>query len=112
MITTHILDTSIGRPAANVAVALEKLDAFGEGHTLAEARTDADGRARHLLAADHPLEAGRYRLHFDTGAYFLETRRETFYPMVSVTFEIRDASQHYHVPLLISPFGYSTYRGS
>lgn len=112
VITTHILDTSLGKPAGNVAVALEKLDAFGEGHTIGEARTDADGRARNLLPDDHRLEAGRYRLHFDVGSYFTETRRETFYPFVSITFEVRDATQHYHVPLLVSPFGYSTYRGS
>lgn len=111
-ITTHILDTSIGRPAANVGVALEQVDAFGEGHAIGEARSDADGRVRNLLSDDHRLEAGRYRLHFDVGGYFTETRRETFYPIVSITFEVRDASQHYHVPLLISPYGYSTYRGS
>jgi 5-hydroxyisourate hydrolase len=112
VITTHVLDTSLGMPAANVAVALEWIDAYGESSLLGESRTDADGRARDLLTASHILKAGRYRLSFDTGAYFTTTRRETFYPMVTITFEIRDATQHYHVPLLVSPYGYSTYRGS
>lgn len=112
MITTHILDTSLGRPAANVGVLLEQLDAYGAGHAIGQARTDADGRARSLLPEGASLEGGRYRLTFDVGAYFTEARRETFYPHVSITFEVRDPSQHYHVPLLVSPYGYSTYRGS
>lgn len=111
-ITTHVLDTSLGRPAPNIAVTLEQLDAYGQSRVVGEARTDKDGRARELLAADVQLEPGRYRLNFDTGAYFLATQRETFYPDVTVTFEVRDATQHYHVPLLVSPYGYSTYRGS
>jgi 5-hydroxyisourate hydrolase len=112
VITTHVLDTSLGLPAANVAVALEWIDAYGESALLGETRTDADGRARDLLTSSHVLKAGRYRLSFDTGGYFTMTRRETFYPMVTITFDIRDAAQHYHVPLLVSPYGYSTYRGS
>lgn len=112
MITTHVLDTSLGAPAANIGVTLEQLDAYGAGHVIGQARTDADGRARDLLAAGSVVEAARYRLTFDVGAYFTATRRETFYPTVTVTFEVRDASQHFHVPLLLSPFGYSTYRGS
>jgi 5-hydroxyisourate hydrolase len=112
MITTHVLDTSLGKPAANVAIALERVDPYGEGSVIGESRTDTDGRARDLLPADHRPEAGRYRLSFDTGTYFTTTRRETFYPVVTITFEIRDATQHYHVPLLVSPYGYSTYRGS
>jgi 5-hydroxyisourate hydrolase len=111
-ITTHVLDTSLGSPAANVAVTLEILDAYGAAHPLGQARTDADGRVQDLLPADSALEPGRYRLTFDVGAYFTGTRRETFYPQVMVTFELRDATQHYHVPLLVSPYGYSTYRGS
>ena len=112
MITTHILDTSLGKPAANVAVALERVDAYGEGTIVGEARTDSDGRARNLMDEGSTLEAGRYRLSFDTGAYFTMTRRETFYPLVSITFLVTDPAQHYHVPLLVSPYGYSTYRGS
>lgn len=112
MITTHVLDTSVGKPAANVEVALELIDSYGEGSTVGSTRTDADGRARDLVPAGSALAAGRYRLSFDTGAYFTMTRRETFYPVVNVTFAVNDPTQHYHVPLLISPFGYSTYRGS
>ena len=109
MITTHILDTSLGKPAANVGVLVEQLDSYGAGHPVAEGRTDADGRVKDLYKDVAP---GRYRLTFDTGAYFMVTRRETFYPNVTITVEIADASQHYHIPLLVSPFGYSTYRGS
>ncbi|HUP89563.1 MAG TPA: hydroxyisourate hydrolase [Longimicrobiales bacterium] len=109
MITTHILDTALGKPAANVGVTVEQMDAYGAGHPVAQGRTDADGRIKDLLKEVQP---GRYRLIFETGAYFLETKREGFYPEVTVTVEIRDANQHYHVPLLLNPFGYSTYRGS
>lgn len=109
MITTHILDTSLGKPAPNVGVLVEQLDAYGAGHPVAQARTDADGRIKDLL---RDVEPGRYRLTFETGAYFTETRRESFYPYVAITVEIRDTTQHYHVPLLLSPYGYSTYRGS
>lgn len=111
MITTHVLDISLGQPARNVGVLLEQLDQYGAAHIIGQTRTDQDGRARDLLA-NATLEPARYRLTFDTGAYFLETRRESFYPNVTVTFEVRDATQHYHVPVLVSPFGYSTYRGS
>ncbi len=106
-ITTHILDTSRGRPAAGVRVTLEKHD--GNYWNLAgTGETDADGRCRTLL--DQPLTAGMYRLTFGTGPYFGEGK--TFFPEVMIVFEVLDASQHYHVPLLVSPFGYSTYRGS
>lgn len=111
-ITTHVLDTSLGTPAPNVAVTLEILDGYGAAHPLGHARTDADGRVRDLVPAESLLEPGRYRLTFDVGAYFTASRRETFFPQVMITFELRDATQHYHVPLLVSPYGYSTYRGS
>ncbi len=104
-LSTHVLDAALGCPAAGVAVRLQHA---GAG-VLAEASTDADGRAR-LDGAE--LAVGSYRLVFDTGAYFAVTGRESFYPEVSVTFEVRAADQHYHVPLLLSPFAYSTYRGS
>ena len=112
MITTHVLDTALGKPAANVGVTLEQLDAYGQSRVIGDARTDRDGRARDLLPADALPEAGRYRLSFDIGAYFTAAGRETLYPQVSVTFEVRDTTQHYHIPLLVSPYGYSTYRGS
>ena len=106
-ITTHVLDTSRGRPAAGIAVRLER-----GGDVIGSGRTDADGRLRDLLPDGARLEAGVYRLVFDTGAYFRDAGVEAFYPSVSIDFEIHDAGQHYHVPLLLSPFGYSTYRGS
>jgi 5-hydroxyisourate hydrolase len=102
-ITTHVLDTSRGRPAAGVPVVLERA-VNGRWEALGRGTTDADGRARELLSS--APEDGHYRLTFDTGAY------SRFYPEVSVTFVVADGEDHYHVPLLLSPFGYSTYRGS
>lgn len=109
-ITSHVLDTSLGTPARNVGVTLVRLDAYDAAEVIGEGRTDTDGRVKDLV--EGPVAAGRYGLTFDTGAYFMETRRDTFYPLVTVLFEIKDPLQHYHIPLLISPFGYSTYRGS
>ncbi|HYW13103.1 MAG TPA: hydroxyisourate hydrolase [Longimicrobium sp.] len=106
-ITTHVLDTSRGRPAAGVPVRLEHA-----GTVIGSGATDADGRLRDLLPSDAPLAAGVYRLVFDTGAYFGAAGTEAFYPQVTIDFQVRDGAQHYHVPLLLSPFGYSTYRGS
>jgi 5-hydroxyisourate hydrolase len=111
-ITTHILDTSRGRPAEGVSVVLERLAASHTPQVIAVGATDADGRIRDLLPPGEFMAPGRYHLTFDTGTYFRERGLETFYPEVSVAFEIRDAGQHYHVPLLLSPYGYSTYRGS
>jgi 5-hydroxyisourate hydrolase len=108
MISTHVLDTARGRPAAGVPVALERV--AGDGAVIARAVTDADGRVRELAPAS--LAAGDYRLTFDTGAYFATLGVEGFYPLVTVVFSLRDPSQHHHVPLLLSPFGYATYRGS
>ncbi|MEP6695367.1 MAG: hydroxyisourate hydrolase [Pseudonocardiales bacterium] len=101
-VTTHLLDTMRGRPAAGVPVRLEHRD----GTVLAETITDDDGRATDL--GPDRLGAGDYRLIFDTAALF----DRAFYPEVTVTFTIADPDQHHHVPLLLSPFGYSTYRGS
>jgi 5-hydroxyisourate hydrolase len=103
-ISTHVLDTSRGRPAASVPVTLDI--ERGGWDVVAMGRTDADGRLR--LVADAP-EPGTYRITFATGEYF---SGETFFPEVSIVFTIKDAAQHYHVPLLLSPYGYSTYRGS
>ena len=108
-ITTHVLDTSRGRPAAGVPVVLERAVDSG-WQSVGRGTTDADGRVRDLLAS--PPEVGRYRLSFDTGAYFNAIGETGFYPEVSVTFVVGRGEEHYHVPLLLSPFGYSTYRGS
>ena len=112
MITTHILDTSLGRPAAGVAVTLERQEA-GQWRAIGKGLTDADGRLR-ALTPDGPVDAGTYRLTFETGNYFEKLGIPSFYPSILIAFEIKDAAQdaHYHVPLLVSPYGYTTYRGS
>jgi 5-hydroxyisourate hydrolase len=110
-ITTHILDTSLGRPAAGVVVVLD-LRADDGHQELCRGMTDADGRLRTLLPQGAPVAPGVYRLTFHTAAYFAALGVEGFYPEVTIAFEIRDSAQHYHVPLLLNPFGYSTYRGS
>ena len=110
-ITTHVLDTAIGRPATGVDVTLSRKGRDG-WQDIAAGRTDADGRVADLLGADRRLDAGIYRMHFATGAY-LERRDATpFYPFVDVVFVLEQGGEHYHIPLLLSPFGYSTYRGS
>ena len=112
-ISTHVLDTSAGRPAAGVGVTLERLDAAGpDPVSLGGGVTDADGRLRDPLAAGAPLGEGTYRLRFDVGDYFARGGRAAFYPEVVVCFLVGARDEHYHVPLLLSPYGYSTYRGS
>jgi len=110
-ITTHILDVSKGCPARGVPVMLERQTTMG-WEIVGKDATDEDGRLRDLLDSEAILQAGNYRLTFDTGNYFSQQQIESFYPQVTVAFTVRDAAQHYHVPLLLSPFGYSTYRGS
>ena len=110
-ITTHVLDTSLGRPAAGVAIVLE-IAAGAAWRELGKGATDDDGRLRTLLPADTAVEAGTYRITFDTGAYFAASGRTCFYPTVQITFQITAPAEHHHVPLLLSGFGYSTYRGS
>ena len=111
-ISTHILDTSRGRPAPGVNVALESLNA-GEGwSTLSQAETDDDGRVNEFVLSERQLGPGTYRLVFAVAKYFESLNQPSFYPEVAVTFLIQAGAEHYHVPLLISPFGYSTYRGS
>jgi len=111
VITTHVLDTSIGRPAAGVAVTLERREGAAWQHVGVGA-TDADGRVQSLLPPDRSAAPGHYRLTFAVAAYFAARGVASFYPEVTVVFDVRDAAQHYHVPLLLSPFGYTTYRGS
>jgi 5-hydroxyisourate hydrolase len=110
-ITTHILDVARGRPAAGVAVTLERQvgqawEAVGSG------TTDADGRCRSLTPAERGTAAGTYRIGFATGEYFTRQGTPGFYPQVSIEFLVAAPGEHYHVPLLLSPFGFSTYRGS
>jgi 5-hydroxyisourate hydrolase len=110
-ITTHVLDTARGRPAAGLRVLLEIRRGKEGFRALARGTTDANGRIADLLPEGR-LRRGTYRLTFDTARYHRARRERGFYPSVSVLFEIREPGQHYHVPLLLSPFGYSTYRGS
>jgi 5-hydroxyisourate hydrolase len=110
-ITTHVLDTARGCPAAGVVVVLE-IEQAGAWREIGRGVTDADGRVKALLAPGTPLSAGVHRLTFATGAYFLGQDVAAFYPEVKVVFTVTDPARHHHVPLLLSPFGYSTYRGS
>lgn len=108
-ISTHVLDTSKGQPARGVPVALERQSHSGWVQ-VGKGVTDHNGRVPQFLASGEMLEEGVYRLTFRTGDYF--EGQEHFYPEVTVMFQVRDASVHYHVPLLLSPYGYTTYRGS
>ena len=109
-LTTHVLDTARGRPAAGVRVTVEARD--GDGwRPVAQGVTDADGRVPGLVP-EGALAAGVHRLSFATGDWFRTEGLEGFYPEVTVVCRIADPGDHYHVPLLLSPYGYSTYRGS
>jgi 5-hydroxyisourate hydrolase len=108
-ITTHVLDTALGHPAAGVPVRLESVDAAGST-VLGTATTDADGRGASL--GPDRIAAGNYRLVLDTAAYFTATGQDCFFPEVSLVFTVADPEQHHHVPVLLSPFAYTTYRGS
>ncbi|MET9259971.1 hydroxyisourate hydrolase [Amycolatopsis sp. NPDC004079] len=103
LVTTHVLDTATGKPAAGIAVRFERQD----GSLIAEGATDDDGRIRDL--GPDTLDPGVYRLIFDTGGYL---GPEAFFPDVTIAFRIVDGTSHHHVPVLLSPFAYSTYRGS
>ena len=109
-ITTHVLDTARGRPAAELKIELH-LKSGENWKSVGAGVTDDNGRCRALLG-EAPLAVGIYRLTFHAGAYFKAHHIEAFYGDIPVIFEVRDARTHYHVPLLLSPFGYSTYRGS
>jgi 5-hydroxyisourate hydrolase len=111
-ITTHVLDTAKGRAAGGVRILLEMRGDNDEWQSISRGLTDADGRLRTLLPEGQPLTAGVYRLTFDIADYFESLGTSSFYPEVAVTFETLPGEKHYHVPLLISPFGYSTYRGT
>jgi 5-hydroxyisourate hydrolase len=108
-VTTHVLDTSRGQPATGVPVRLEHLIG-GEPSLVAEASTDDDGRVREL--GPDGLPPGTYRVVFEVAAYFARSGQRTFYPEVAVSFLVDSADGHYHVPLVLSPYAYSTYRGT
>ena len=108
-VTTHVLDATTGRPAAGVEATLERQTGAG-WQGVASGRTDADGRIGNFGPADLPWDT--YRVRFAVGAYFADRGQPTFYPEVVIPFTLDDADAHYHVPLLLSPYAYSTYRGS
>jgi 5-hydroxyisourate hydrolase len=113
-LSTHILDTALGRPAANVSLVLSQFrdgSAGGAWHEIGRGHTDADGRCKTLLG-EAPLQAAMYRIHFNVSEYFQDQRITTLYPYVEIVFTVADPAQHYHIPLLISANGYTTYRGS
>ncbi len=110
-ITTHVLDISTGRSGAGIATLLERRTHTAGWQSIAEGMTDTDGRLNDLLSSSEAFLPGHYRLIFETGPYYLLLGIECFFPQVTVSFVVKDAMQHYHVPVLISPFGYSTFRG-
>ena len=110
MITTHVLDTSLGQPAIAMAIVLE-IHRTGEWVRLSSGRTDESGRLV-AIGESVPIGPGVYRLTFDTGSYHRSCDIKPFFPEVQVVFTVRGPSEHLHIPLLISPYGYSTYRGS
>jgi 5-hydroxyisourate hydrolase len=110
-ISTHVLDLSAGKPAAAVPVRLDHHDG-ARWLPIGEGKTNNDGRLLTLVATAVPLPAGKYRLIFDIGAYFAARHLEYFHPRAVIEFIAADETSHYHVPLLVSPYGYSTYRGS
>lgn len=108
-LSTHVLDTALGKPATGVAIRLEHQ--FADGwEVIGEGVTDSDGRLKDFIS--FPLQAGRYRLTADIGLYFAATARETLYPSAQIDFFISESAGHYHLPFLISPWSWSTYRGS
>lgn len=110
-VSTHVLDTTLGQPARDVPVRLEKR-AAADWVVVGSSRTDADGRCPQLLPEGEPLRPGLYRLAFDTASYHLAQKHEGLYPVVEITFLVREGESHFHIPLLLSPYGYTTYRGS
>jgi 5-hydroxyisourate hydrolase len=111
-ISTHVLDVALGKPAENVLVRLGRQEPDGKWVELHSSRTNADGRCDDVLPENEILRAGLYRLAFDTDAYHVTQKVEGLYPVVEITFAVREGESHFHIPLLLSPFGFTTYRGS
>jgi len=110
-LSTHILDTARGKPAAEVGVTLE-VHHCGAWAELRTEQTDADGRCRDLLPEGHALEAAVYRIRFDTASYYATQQVQGLYPLVEITFTVTNTNEHFHIPLLLTANGYTTYRGS
>ena len=110
-VSTHVLDVAQGKPAKDMPVRLERRVA-ADWILVSSSQTDGDGRCSQLLPDDETLPPGLYRLAFDTASYHLEHKTEGLYPVVEITFLVREGELHFHIPLLLSPYGYTTYRGS
>lgn len=110
--STHVLDTVLGAPAAGIHVQLRCQDASGTWQDVGHGVTDDDGRVSQLGAASQAFAPGNYQIHFELETYFQRRGRDAFYPTATIAFRPQDARAHYHIPLLLSNFGYSTYRGS
>ena len=110
-VSTHVLDTTLGKPAARLPVRLDKKE-DGRWLTLGSSNTDADGRCAQMLAETQSLPEGLYRLVFETATYYAAQKVSGLYPVVEITFEVRKGESQFHIPLLLSPYGYTTYRGS
>ncbi|EKX45231.1 hypothetical protein GUITHDRAFT_152774 [Guillardia theta CCMP2712] len=110
-ITSHVLDCGVGRPAADLLVVLEQKVA-NQWQEIGRDKTNSDGRCPKLLSVDHKLQPGIYRCTFDTAGYYAASGGTCFYPEVTIAFEIVNVNEHYHIPLLLNQYGYSTYRGS
>ena len=111
-ITTHVLDTVRGCPAIEIHAVLEVLNKLETWETVGEGHTDADGRINNLLSDNKLISPGTYRLTFDVSPYFPSQNVDSFYSTIPIVFTINNPEQHYHIPLLLNPFGYSTYKGS
>ena len=111
-ISTHVLDIGLGKPAVDVPVKLERREASGDWRLLASAHTDHDGRCAQLLPASEALSPGPYRLSFDTAGYYAAQKVSGLYPQVEITFLVRESEESFHIPVLLSANGFSTYRGS
>lgn len=111
-ISTHVLDTSSGKPAVAVSVRLERREPSGDWRRLSSAMTDPDGRCTQLLPEMEALAEGTYRLTFDIADYFAAQGVHSLYPYVEISFQVGKGESHFHIPLLLSPYSYSTYRGS
>ncbi|KAI9273614.1 hydroxyisourate hydrolase [Sporodiniella umbellata] len=110
-ITCHVLIASLGLPGQEIDVKIEKENS-NEFSILSRCKTNSDGRCPNLLPHDYKVEKGIYRVTFETKKYFERLNQECFYPYVQIVFELKEPKQHYHIPLLISPYSYTTYRGS
>ena len=111
-LSTHVLDIAQGKPAANIAVALVRRDHSDSWTLLSTVHTDADGRCAQMLPPNEPLSPAIYKLQFDVASYHAAQRVEALYPVVEITFRVREGESTFHLPLLLSPYGYTTYRGS